>query len=126
MQRVQYQVEFLFRASTKIVYKFLTTPDCLIRWFCDKADFVDKKYMYSWDGEEEVADLIEDVENEYLKLQWEEAESDKEFLEFYLTKSPVTNETNLLIKDWCDDDEVEDQQKLWLNQLKGMKKAMGG
>ncbi len=127
MERVRYKLEILFRASPIIVYRFLTSPDCLIRWFCDKADIQDGVYTYSWgDGGEEIATIIDDVENEYLKLQWDEAESEKEFLEFKLSKSPVTNETILEIVDWCDSDDVEDQKQLWESQMKEMRKAMGG
>ena len=71
-------------------------------------------------------DYIEDIEGESLKLQWEEAESDDEFLEFKISRSPVTGETLLEINDWCDDDEVEDQQQLWSTQMNAMKKEMGG
>jgi uncharacterized protein YndB with AHSA1/START domain len=126
MKRVPFKIDFLFRASTIIVYRFLTTPDCLIRWFCDKSDIVDGQYVYSWDGEDEIATIIEDVEGEFLKLQWEEAESDDEFLEFKISRSPVTGETLLEITDWCDDDEIEDQQQLWSTQMNSMKKEMGG
>ena len=126
MERVSFTIEFLFKASNTIVYRFLTAPDCLIRWFCEKADIEDNAYIYSWDGEEEVADIIEDIEDEYLKLQWDEAESDKEFLEFRLSRSPVTGETILLITDWSDADEVEDQKALWTKQMIAMKTAMGG
>ena len=55
MKRVSVSMEFLFRASPTIVYKFLTTPDCLIRWFCDDCNLVDDYYTFEWEGEEEVA-----------------------------------------------------------------------
>ena len=126
MERVSYSVDFLFRASTTIVYRFITAPDCLIRWFCDKADIQDGKYIYAWDGEEEIAEIIDDIENEYVKLRWEEAESDEEYLEFKISRSPVTGETLLEISDWCDSDEVEDQKQLWSSQMVSMKNAMGG
>lgn len=126
MERVSFTIEFLFKASNTIVYRFLTAPDCLIRWFCDKADIEDNAYIYSWDGEEEVADIIEDIEDEFLKLLSDEAEGDNEFLEFKLSRSPVTGETILLITDWADADEVEDQKALWTKQMTAMKTAMGG
>lgn len=126
MERVSFKIDFLFRASTTIVYRFLTTPDCLIRWFCDQADVTDGEYTYTWDGEDEVATLIDDIEDEYIKLQWEHAESDREFLEFRISRSPVTGETLLEITDWCDADEVDDQKQLWVNQMASMQKEMGG
>lgn len=125
MERVSFRLEFILKTSPNIVYKFLTTPSCLIRWFCDKVDIEDDVYTYSWDGEEEVATLIDDFEEELLRFQWEEAESDEEFLEFHMKISDVTRETVFEIVDWCDADEVEDQKQLWTSQIDSMKKAMG-
>lgn len=126
MERTSFSIEFIFHASNTIVYRFLTSPDCLIRWFCEQADIVDNNYVYTWDGAEEIAEIIDDIEDEYVKLQWEEAESDDEFLEFRLSQSPVTNETVLVITDWCDKGDEEDQKRLWTTQIDSMKKAMGG
>ena len=124
--RVPFDMEFLFRASPTILYTFLTTPACLIRWFCDEVDINDDVYTFSWEGSEENAELIDDIEDERLKFRWEEAESDEEYFEFRISKSPVTGETILHITDWADDDEVEDQKELWESQLKVLRAEMGG
>lgn len=118
-------MERLFRASPTIMYKFLSTPDCLIRWFCDEVDINGKEYSFSWEGEEEIALLIEDSENELLRFEWEDAD-EGEYLEFKMERSPVTGETILNLTDWADDDEVEDQQKLWDTQLDRLRSATGG
>ncbi|MFK7950373.1 MAG: START-like domain-containing protein [Saprospiraceae bacterium] len=125
MKRVSFTLEFILKTSPTIVYKFLTTPSCLIRWFCDAVEIDGDKFIYYWDGEEEVAFLIDDFEDEYLRFRWEEAESNKEFLEFKMSISDVTRETVFEIVDYCDEDEVEDQKQLWTNQIDAMKKAMG-
>jgi len=126
MERVKIDLEFIFRASPTILYKFITTPSCLIRWFCDEVDIQDDPYTFSWSGSEEVANLIDDVEDDRVRFQWEDAESDKEFLEFRMRKSPVTNETILEITDYCDSDEVKDQEQLWKSQITQLKSATGG
>ena len=126
MARVSFEMEFLFRASPRIIHKFLTTPNCLIRWFCDKVDIQDDVYTYSWDGSEEIAELTEDIEYERLKFKWEDADDDEEYLEFRLSKSPVTGETILELTDFCDDDEEEEQKALWNTQMEALKRAAGG
>jgi len=126
MERVKIDLEFIFRASPTILYKFITTPSCLIRWFCDEVDIQDNIYTFSWSGSEEVAKLIDDVEDDRVRFQWEDAESDNEFLEFRMRKSPVTNETILEITDYCDSDEVADQKQLWNSQITQLKSATGG
>lgn len=125
MERVSFNMEFIFRASPTILYKFLTTPSCLIRWFCDGVDINEDVYTFSWEGYEENAELMDDVEEERLRFHWEEAD-DGEFLEFRLSKSPVTGETVLEITDFADEDEVEDQRQLWESQIKLLRQETGG
>ena len=69
--------------------------------------------------------VIDDIEEERLRFKWEEA-PDNEFLEFRFEISPVTNETILIIKDFCDADEVEDQKKLWTSQIEMLRRETGG
>jgi len=125
MKRVQFDMEFLFKASPAIVYKFLTTPDCLIRWFCDKVDINQDIYTFTWDGADEEADLVDDFEEEYLKFRWHGAD-ETEFLEFKMYITEVARDTVLEIHDWCDDDEVEEMKQLWSSQMERMRQEMGG
>jgi uncharacterized protein YndB with AHSA1/START domain len=125
MKRVSFEMEFLFRASPTILYKFLTSPACLVRWFCDTVDIQEDVYAFEWSGSEEVAILIDDIEEERLRFKWEEA-ADNEYLEFRFDISPVTNETILSITDFCDEDEVEDQKKLWASQFDMLRRETGG
>ena len=125
MDRVSFDMEFIFRASPTILYKFLTTPACLIRWFSDGVDIEEDVYTFSWEGSEERAELVEDIEDERLRFVWEEAD-DGEYLEFRMQKSPVTGETILEITDFADDDEVDDQRQLWESQIKVLRQETGG
>jgi uncharacterized protein YndB with AHSA1/START domain len=118
-------MEFIFRASPAILYKFITTPSCLVRWFCDEVDITGDTYSFSWNGAEEIAEMVDDIEEERVRFQWEEAD-DSEFLEFRMYKSDVTNETVLEITDFCDDDEVDEQKELWASQVSAMRIECGG
>lgn len=108
-----------------MVYKFLSVPSSIIRWFCDECDIDGQEYTFIWSGTPETATLMEDDENERLRFQWEDAD-EGEYLEFRMTKSPVTSETILEITDYCDDDEVDDQKALWEEQIARLKRAAGG
>lgn len=125
MDRVKFDIEFLFKASPAILYKFLTTPSCLVRWFCDEVDIEADVFTFSWDGYEEKAELVDDIEEERLRFRFEDAEAG-EFLEFRMSKSPVTNETILEITDFADEDEVDDQRQLWESQIKQLRLETGG
>ena len=125
MERVKFTMEFIFRASPTILYQFLTTPACLIRWFCDEIDIQGETFTFMWNDTEEIAELVMDHEDELVKFKWEDAPSEEEYLEFKMYKSPVTGETILEVTDFCDDDEVEDQKQYWVSQLEKLRKESG-
>lgn len=125
MQRVKFDMEFIFRASPAILYKFITTPSCLVRWFCDSVDITGDEYVFSWNGADEIAEMADDIEEERVRFKWQDADED-EYLEFRMYKSDVTNETVLEITDFCDDDEVEELRELWASQIREMSKECGG
>lgn len=124
MKRVSFDIEFLFKASPTILYKFLTTPSCLVRWFCDSVDITGDIYTFEWNGYEETAYMIDDIEEERIRFQWEDYP--EEYFEFLIDISPVTNETILTIVDHCDDDEVDEQKDLWTSQMEKLRREMGG
>lgn len=125
MERVKFDMEFIFRASPAILYTFITTPSCLVRWFCDEVDINEDIYTFMWSGAEENAEMVDDIEEERIRFKWEDAVED-EYLEFRMYKSTITNETVLEITDFCDDDEVDDQKQLWQSQIAKMKVECGG
>jgi len=114
-----------FVKPADILYKFLSTADCLIRWYCDDVDITGKKFTFEWEGSEEIAMLVENVENELLRFQWEDAE-EGEYMEFKMSTSPVTGETILEVSDYAEEDEIEDQRQLCETQIKRLRQATGG
>jgi uncharacterized protein YndB with AHSA1/START domain len=124
MERTKIELEFILRASPTILYNFLTTPACLVRWFCDEVDIQNMVYSFVWDKSSEVAILTEDIEEEKVRFEWEDNE-DGEFLEFHISTSDVTGETILRIMDFCDEDEIADYKSLWESQIKVLRKEMG-
>ncbi len=126
MKRVKIEMEMILRASPAIVYKFLTDPSCLIRWFCDQVDIENDIYTFVWQGSEEAAYLIDDIEEERLRFRWEDNEDEDEYLEFRISQSPLTGETILEITDWSDEDEIEEQKLLWETQIEAMRRESGG
>ena len=126
MGRTKLQLEFLFKASPNILYTFLTTPACIVRWFCDKAEVDEHQITYSWSCNEEVALILIDHEEEVLRLKWADSEYDQEYLEFKISESPVTGETILELTDFCDEGELNDSKQYWNQQIKNLQKECGG
>jgi uncharacterized protein YndB with AHSA1/START domain len=125
MSRVKIDMEFIFRASPAVLYRFITTPECLVRWFCDTVDIQDDFFTFEWQGSEEVAEMIDDIEEERIRFEWEDGEPG-EYLEYRMYKSDVTNETILEISDFCDDDEEQEQRDYWETQITNLRVETGG
>jgi uncharacterized protein YndB with AHSA1/START domain len=123
MERIKIQMEYVFRTSPSVLYRFFTTPDRLIRWFCDEVDITDDVFSFFWEGYAETATLIEDEEDARIRFVWDEFPD--EYLDFDISISPVTGETILVITDYCDEDETGDQQALWDSQIKELKRETG-
>lgn len=124
-KRVRIDLEYIFRASPTIIYNFVTTPACLVRWYCDDVDITSDVYTFYWSGSSETAYLIDDIEDERVRFEWEEADSG-EFLEFRMYKSDITNETILEITDFCDADEAQEVRDLWNSLMVELRKEAGG
>lgn len=124
MKRVPFTLEFLLRSSPHIVHEFLTAPDCLIRWFCDKCDNIEECYTFVWDGNEEIAYLVEDVQEERVRYRWEDAD-EGEYFEFKIITSEVTGETVVEVTAFADQGDEKMEKQYWTNKIEDMKRAMG-
>lgn len=119
-----YSLEFPIRCSPTILYEFLSTPVGLSEWFADKVDQRDTKFMFYWNGSEDIAYQIEALENEYVRYRWDYYDED-EFFEFRIEQSPVTNETILTITDFADKYDIQSQEDLWDSQVHELKHRIG-
>jgi len=129
-KRTKYQIEFVIRSSPVILYNFLSTPSGLSLWFADHVDrdvakITSAVYSFFWEGFEEKAECLETIENEMIRYRWLEGD-DEEFFEFRIEKVDVTNDTVLVVNDFADDYEVEDQKRLWASQIKTLSIQIGG
>lgn len=124
-KKEQFELEFLFKASPTIIYTFLSTPTCLIRWFCEEADVDNDEYVFRWKDSEETAILVDDYEDELLRFRWDDAVTDNEYLEFNIETAPITDESILRIFGWAYPEDLKFQIEFWTNQIKALKKAMG-
>ncbi len=122
-KRVKISCEFVLRSSPAIVYQFIAEPDCLIRWFADDCNILDEVYYFEWNGAKEAARIVEDYEEELLKLQWEDYED--EFLQFSVYRSEVTSATILEITCFCDKGEEQEETRFWETKIQDLKRAMG-
>jgi uncharacterized protein YndB with AHSA1/START domain len=123
-KKVQYELEFPVRCSPGILYEFLSTPAGLQEWFADKVDYRDNVFSFSWNGNAEEAEVLEQEEDEFIRLHWLHTPKG-EFFEFRIQISEVTSETILIVKDFAEKKEIADQSQLWHYQVKDLFHRIG-
>ena len=123
--KVEYTMEFVVKASPKMLYKFLSTPSGLSEWFADNVNSRGKKFVFIWDGSEETANLLSKKTDKYIRFKWEEDEDSDSFFEFKLDMDDLTNDVSLIITDYAEEDEIEEAQLLWESQIKSLLHAIG-
>jgi len=126
MGRVKFTRDYVIKSSPTILYNFLSTPSGLAQWFADHVDSFEKNFSFFWDGNEEKAQMLEKEDNVHIRFKMDDADDVNEYLEFRIEKSPVTGDTVLVITDFADDYDLEDQQQLWDSQVNGLVARVGG
>jgi uncharacterized protein YndB with AHSA1/START domain len=123
-KREMFTLEYPIRCSPAILFEFLATPVGLAEWFADRVDQRDNKYLFTWNGSTDIAEVMESVENEFVRYKWDYYKKG-EFFEFGIVQSNVTNETILRITDFADKNELKDQTQLWNTQVTDLKHRIG-
>lgn len=123
-KKVMYTLEYPVRCSPVILYEFLSTPVGLQEWFADQVDQRDNMFYFSWNGNTDVAEVVDYVENDYIRYKWDYYDED-EFFEFRIEQSSITNETIFKITDFADKADLKDQERLWSSQVNDLKHRIG-
>lgn len=123
-KKVLYTLEYPVKCSPGILFEFLSTPAGLQEWFADKVDSKDKVFTFTWNGSDDKAEVVEQLQDEFIRYHWLSA-PENEYFEFRIQISEVTNSTILLIKDFADKREIQDQSQLWDYQIKDLFHRIG-
>jgi len=124
MSKTKYELDYPINASTKLIYARLSTPSGLSEWFADDVQLRGKNYAFIWDGAEEEAKIIIKKPNEYIRFKWVD-DDEETYFEFKITKEELTNSVSLVITDFAEEDEIEDNKNLWDQQVNGLQRALG-
>jgi len=118
----QYDLEFSFSVSPKLLFMLISKPEGLSRWFADNV-FVDEDvYHFVWSDSEQLARLVASKENEYVKFEWLDDFHKGYLMELYIQSEEVSPETALLIKDYADPAEMDYYKRLWSTQVKKLQR----
>ena len=127
MEKVKFSKEYIIQASNKIIYQCLSTPSGLSEWFADDVNIRDDVFTFIWDGSEEKARILSKKRDELVRFRWleDEEEGDDYFFEMRIKVDELTGERALIVTDFAEEDEVEDNGLLWDSQVDKLKQTIG-
>jgi len=120
-----FQIEFPIRSSLRILYNQISTPSGLSEWFADNVNLNGKNYTFFWDGDEQEAELLSKKNNQLIKFRWTDEPKDT-FFELKIVIDDITQDISLIITDFAEDEEDEEEAKLlWNKQIEKLRQSIG-
>ena len=120
-----FQIEFPIRSSLRILFNQISTPSGLSEWFADNVNLNGKNYMFFWDGDEQEAELLSKKNNQSIKFRWSDEPKDT-FFELKIVIDDITQDISLIITDFAEDEEDEEEAKLlWNKQIEKLRQSIG-
>ena len=111
---IKYTLEFPINSSIKTLYLRLSSPSGLAEWFADDIIIKDNIYTFFWQGAEQKARLLKKKNNSFIRLKWLDNETCGDYFEFFIQVDEMTSDVSLLITDFAEDKEEQEEQKnLW-------------
>ena len=123
---IKYTLEFPIHSSINILYLRLSSPSGLAEWFADDVRVQGNIYTFIWDGVEQNAKLLKKRNNYFIRFKWEDNETKDDYFEFSIQVDEMTSDVSLLVTDFAEDKEdQQDQSDLWEKQITSLKRAIG-
>jgi uncharacterized protein YndB with AHSA1/START domain len=123
--RVKLELEYPLRSSTNILYQYISTPSGLQSWFADHVEAQNGKYIFRWeDGSETVALILKNVTNKYIRFSILNNDSD-EFMEFRVSQDDITDDVELIITEFVNEDEEDMAASIWDSAVDNLKHIIG-
>ncbi|WP_163717052.1 START-like domain-containing protein [Mangrovibacterium lignilyticum] len=119
------QLEFPIKCSPSVLYNRLSTASGLTEWFADDVNVKGKRYIFIWDGSEQVAEMIQSKDSRLVRFKWEDDDDDDTYFEFLIAKDELTGDVTLLITDFADPGEEEETTELWNSQITDLRRVLG-
>ena len=122
-EKVKVQLEYVINCSPKVLYNRLSTASGLAEWFAEDVRVKGKKFTFSWEGSEQVAEMTMKRENRIVLFNW--VDDENSYFEFRISQDELTGDVSLIVIDLADADEQEEIIDLWNAQISDLKHVLG-
>ena len=125
-EKIKYELEFVVKSSSSLLYKYISTPSGLSEWFADNVNSRGEVYTFIWNGDEEQAKLLTKKVNQFVRFKWLADEDAETYFELKIQIDDLTKDVALIITDFAEEDELEEARLLWESQVADLHGLIGG
>lgn len=126
MDKEKFTIEYDFRkVAPSLLWTLLSTASGLEEWFADRVEQNEKAYTFYWNKTPQEALLVGSRVGVFMRFHWVDEENDKSFFEMRITTTELTGSTMLMITDFAEPDEMDDQRELWNNEIERLQRRLG-
>lgn len=127
MGRIKFHLEYVLNMTSKeVLWDAISTPSGLALWFADKVEFNGKLVTFKWGKNEEREARIVGIRNFlYIRFKWLDNPYPRESFELSIQVNELTNNNILVIKDYSEEDELEESESVWDYQVEALRRIKG-
>ena len=123
---IKYSIEIPINSSVNVLYKRLSTPSGLAEWFADNVNLKNNVFTFIWDDSDQSAKILKKKSNKFVQFKWLDDKEKESYFEFKIQVDEMTSDVSLIITDFAEDEEdQEEQTMLWEQQIQNLKMAIG-
>lgn len=125
MDKVKIKLEYPLRyAALNALWNSISSSFGLCGWFADSISVEGNRYVFSWNGNEQAAKLMQIKQNECIRFQWEEDKGTDYFFEMRITMNELTGDVVLIISDFAEPADRDDIIMLWNRNIDQLKQRL--
>ncbi len=121
--KVKIQLEYVINCSPKVLFNRLSTASGLAEWFAEDVRVKGKKFTFSWEGSQQIAEMTMKRENRIVRFNW--VDDENSYFEFRISQDELTGDVSLLVIDFAEAEEQEEVVGLWDAQIADLKHVLG-
>lgn len=127
MTKTKIELEYILRTSDSILYNCMSTPSGLEEWFAPEVHIKGEVFTFLWEGEERKAELVSKKKLQFVKFQWlDDSDKESNYFELQIKIHEMTGELALIVIDFAEEGEEEEQELMWNESVDELKRHIGG
>ncbi len=127
MAKTKFTIEYDMQGvPVTLLWQYLFMPQGLELWFADEVKQNGKSFSFIWNGVAQEASLISMRNGVYVRFHWKDDGHERTFFEMRIVVSELTDNKTLVITDFAESpDDEQEVREMWDQSVATLKRTLG-